>query len=292
MTSALPGVAVVTIAHGRHDHLALQHRSLAAATARPADYVVVAMHDPGLGPATVDGLGRRVRHLPRHPEGLPLAAARNLGVTTALEAGAEVVVVLDVDCAAGPGLVASYAEVVRERPGHLWCGPVTYLPPPPSGGYRLDDLDDLDDPHPARPAPAPGEVVLGGDPDLFWSLSFAVHRDTWRRVGGFHEGYVGYGAEDTDLGHTAAAAGVDLAWAGAARAYHQHHPVSRPPVEHLDDILRNGRRFRDRWGRWAMTGWLEEMAELGLVARQGDDWVRSGSGPHGYARPLPATVRP
>lgn len=114
---------------------------------------------------------------------------------------------------------------------------------------------------------------MGGDPNLFWSLSFALHRDVWLRSGGFCEEYVGYGAEDTDFGSQAVAAGLDLAWTGSARAYHQHHPTKSPPVDHLDDILRNGRIFRRRWGRWPMTGWLEEFERLGLVVCDGDDWV-------------------
>ena len=37
-----------------------------------------------------------------------------------------------------------------------------------------DRLPELDDPHPARPAPPPGELVPDADPDLFWSLCFAL----------------------------------------------------------------------------------------------------------------------
>ena len=170
-------VAVVTIAHGRHEHLAAQHRSLARGTVRPDHYLVVAMDDPAIVEEQVDGLTREVVAVGRGPAGgLPLAAARNLGVRTAIDAGADVVVLLDVDCLAGAGLVASYADVVAARPERIWSGPVTYLPPRPPGGYPDDpaDLADWDDPHPARPNPAPGELLESDDPDLFWSLSFAV----------------------------------------------------------------------------------------------------------------------
>ena len=186
------------------------------------------------------------------------------------------VVLLDVDCLAGAGLVASYADVVEARPERIWSGPVTYLPPRPPGGYPDDpaDLADWDDPHPARPNPAPGELLESDDPDLFWSLSFGVHPRTWERLGGFCEDYTGYGGEDTDLGRTAIARGIGLGWVGGARAYHQHHPVSSPPVEHLDDILRNGRLFHERWGEWPMTGWLEEFERRGLVRREDGHWVR------------------
>jgi len=266
--------AVVTIAHGRHEHLTQQHRSLALAHRRPDLYLVVAMDDRDLVASTVGGLRREVVTVDHDPRGLPLAAARNRGVRAAAEQGAEVVVLLDVDCLAGPDLVEAYDAVVTDEPGAVWSGPVTYLPPPPPQGYDLLGLADLDDPHPARPAPAPGERVLGAEPDLFWSLSFATTPIAWDRVGGFCEDYVGYGGEDTDFGRLVVAAGLQLGWVGGARAYHQHHEVERPPVRHLDDILRNGRVFRERWGSWPMGGWLAAFEAEGLVRRVGDDWVR------------------
>lgn len=271
-------VAVVTIARGRHDHLLAQHRSLARGTRLPDLYLAVAMDDDGIVEHREGVLDRDVVRIDRAPGGaLPLAAARNLGVRTALDRGADVVVLLDVDCLAGADLVAAYADVVRAHPQSIWSGPVTYLPPAPREGYPSDPaaLAAWDDPHAARPRPEPGELLHCGDPDLFWSLSFAVGRRTWLQVGGFCEDYVGYGGEDTDLAWTALARGVDLGWVGSARAYHQHHPVSSPPVEHLDDLLRNGRLFHDRWGEWPMRGWLEELEEQGLVHRSGGHWFRT-----------------
>lgn len=280
----VPPVAVVTIAHGRHAHLAAQHRSLARGTRRPDHYVVVAMDDPAITPTTRDGLTSTVVRVERTAGRLPLASARNLGVRTATAAGAEVVVLLDVDCLAGERLVEAYAAIVTAEPRTVWSGPVTYLPPAPAEGYPDDpaDLAAWDDPHHARPRPAPGEVERDLDPDLFWSLSFAVAPATWERVGGFCEDYTGYGGEDTDLARSVLASGTALAVTGDARAYHQHHPVSSPPVEHLDDILRNGRLFHARWGVWPMTGWLEAMADLGLVRCEGQEWVRTTQDPtHG-----------
>jgi GT2 family glycosyltransferase len=122
-------------------------------------------------------------------------------------------------------------------------------------------------------------VLRDGEHRLFWSLSFALTARTWHETGGFCEDYTGYGGEDTDFALTAAARGVGLWWVGGAPAYHQHHPVSRPPVEHLDDILRNGALFRKRWGTWPMEGWLRGFAERGLVVhdRDTDTWRRTGN---------------
>ncbi len=268
-----PRVGIVTIAHGRGDHLRAQHRSLARGQQRPDRYVVVAMDDADLAATTDGGLRREVVHVGRSVDGLPLAMARNRGVAELVD-DVEVLVLLDVDCLAGGALVSGYAGVVVEEPDTLWSGPVTYLPPS-DGDYDLARLSAMDNPHRARPAPRPGAVERDGTHELFWSLSFALTPALWQRIGGFDEAYVGYGAEDTDFGRRAEAAGIELAWVGDARAYHQHHPVSSPPVEHLDDILRNGRLFRRRWGQWPMRGWLEAMEQQGLVHATGDGWETS-----------------
>jgi N-acetylglucosaminyl-diphospho-decaprenol L-rhamnosyltransferase len=268
--------AVVTIAHGRHEHLRLQQRSLAAGT-RPEAWVVVAMDDPALaGWPAYDGLRPEVVTVAADPAGLPLSRARNAGADRALALGADVLVFLDVDCVAGPGLVPAYADAVRDQPGTVWSGPVTYLPPPGPSGYDLAVLR-LDAPHPARPAPAPGERAANPDPDLFWSLSFALSAGAWSRAGGFHEGYAGYGGEDTDFARVLLAAGLELGWLGAARAGHQWHEVESPPRRHLDDILRNGALFAERWGSWPMGGWLAAFEREGLVRRTPDGgWARAG----------------
>jgi N-acetylglucosaminyl-diphospho-decaprenol L-rhamnosyltransferase len=268
-------VAVVTLVQGRGAHLEAQHASLARSSRRPDDYVVVAMNDPTVVPARVGGLSRRVLDQPTTALGLPLAAARNRGVGAAFAAGADVVVVLDVDCLAGEELVAAYEAIVHRAPGTVWSGPVTYLDPPHEGAYDLTSLSVLDNPHPARPAPAPGAVVLDADPRLFWSLSFAVSRSAWRRSGGFCEQYIGYGAEDTDFGFQARVRGMRFGWVGSARAYHQFHPVQDPPVDHLDDILRNAALFHSRWEEWPMTGWLMEFDRRGLIVGGPDGWVRA-----------------
>lgn len=267
-------VGVMTLAHRRHGHLHAQHRSLARGSHLPDDYLVVAMDDDAIEEQDHHGLRRRVLKLPGHGAGLPLAAARNQGAASLLEAGADVVVGLDVDCLAGPELVACYADIVTREPTVLWSGPVTYLDPPPPEGYDLAALATLDDPHSARPAPDPGTVLRGADPDLFWSLSFALSSAAWTRIGGFCEQYVGYGGEDTDFARTAAKAGIGCGWVGGARGYHQFHPVSCPPVEHLDDILRNAATFRQRWGEWPMRGWLADFERLGLISCAPDGWRR------------------
>lgn len=269
---------VVTPAHGRHDHLREQRRVLRA-VAPDVGHVVVAMDDPGIDELVDDGGEGRVivRHVSRDPLGLPLARARNLGVATAIASGATLVILLDVDCVPGQGLVAAYETAAGQASGALLAGPVTYLDEGRAVPRAPGDLAALRSPHPARPDPPPGELERGGDPDLFWSLSCALTPSTWQVLGGFHEGYVGYGAEDTDLGRLARSRGVELVWVGGADAFHQFHPVSRPPTEHLVDIVRNATIFHERWGKWPMGGWLDEFERRGLVVRTDESLaVRNG----------------
>ncbi|MGZ5403789.1 MAG: glycosyltransferase family 2 protein, partial [Nocardioides sp.] len=84
---------------------------------------------------------------------------------------------------------------------------------------------------------------------------------------------VGYGAEDTDFAQRARRAGATMWWVGGALAHHQWHPVSDPPVEHLDDVVRNANLFHRRWGWFPMTGWLEAFARRGLADYDGESWV-------------------
>ena len=278
--------AVITVAHGRTEHLRRQRATLARGSRTPDVHVVVALDDPTVHTTVTEtDLDTVVVDCERGGGPLPVARARNVGAAAARDAGADLLIFLDVDCMAGAALLGRYGQAA-ERPEHadaLLCGPVTYLPPPDPAGYPLTALEALIAPHAARPAPADGEVVdAGGRYSLFWSLSFAVTWSTWQRIGGFCERYLGYGAEDTDFGQCAASAGVGMRWVGGAHAFHQHHPVSDPPVEHLDDILLNCNIFHDRWGWWPMSGWLDAFEERGLIRRgpSGDPTRIENAGEH------------
>lgn len=263
-------VAVVTIVHGRHDHLTMQEAALPRSSRLPDCHVVVAMDDPAIADRAAGPVRRHVLQVPRSGGRLPLARARNLGARAAIDSGASVLVFLDVDCLPSEGLVAAYERAAMDPVTRrdVLCGPVTYLPPPGPGGYDLDTVSTLGRPHGARPAPSPGSVERSRDGyGLFWSLSFALSRETWHDIGGFDEAYSGYGGEDTDFARRIERAGRAIAWLGDAPAFHQHHPVSSPPIEHVEDIVRNAALFHERWGEWPMLGWLSDFERRGLVRR-------------------------
>ena len=123
-----------------------------------------------------------------------------------------------------PTSSSRYAAVLTAHPGALACGPVRYL--------REGWVDRCADQRPtcptrraqrrarrpARACPAP-RSCSSDDHELFWSLNFACQRDRrGERLGGFDAGYVGYGAEDTDLGLRAAELGIPLLWVAGAAA--------------------------------------------------------------------------
>jgi len=198
-----------------------------------------------------------------------LAAARNLAARTAIERGAEIIVFLDADCVASSQLVPLYVRALEAHPDAVVAGPVTYM--------REGELRTVrPDPHPARPNPPVGELELAHDYNLFWSLSFAMTADTWARIerdfGGFDTGFTGYGGEDTDFAWQLQRHGIELYWVGGAHAFHQWHPVSSPPWEHLEDIVANANYFHAKWGSWPMEGWLDKFAEAGAISLIDGSW--------------------
>lgn len=257
--------AVITLASGRHDHLRVQREGLRRGSVSPDLHLVVAMADPHLRMVVADGPPPvSVVDQPGCADRLPLSAARNRGASTAIRHGAELLIFLDVDCIPGPRLVERYHEAAIAAPDQLLSGPVAYLEPPPAGGYDLTRIASIRTGHPARPVPAE-QMTSPADHRLFWSLSFAITVSTWLRIGGFSELYDGYGAEDTDFGQLAKLHGVGHTSVGGAWAYHQFHPISDPPIEHVADIVRNSRLFHQRWGWFPMDGWLRELHTRGLI---------------------------
>ena len=270
VSAAIVTVTIVTVAKDRREHLERQFAGIDAQTRPPDEHVIIDLGGPPIGerPRTtvigwdVDG------------RALPVGEARNRGAAIA---DSNVLIFLDVDCVPTPSLVADYVDLVGEHPG-IVCGPVGYLPAlapdaffDGEGRLAATSLRAGSSYQPGRPRP--GEQTRRSDRyELFWSLSFAVHRSTWNDLGGFDNAFDGYGGEDTDLAWTARSGGIELFFTGRAEAFHQHHAISSPPVEHLHDIVRNATVFHHKWGQWPMAGWLAEFNDLGLI-----DWTPTSS---------------
>ena len=263
-------VAVLVITGDRDTHLARVLQALERQTRRPDEVVVVFMGQPD-GQVPETDLPVTVGHVAADGH-LPLAAARN---RAAALASAEILVFLDVDCLPADGTVEQLAAEVAAHPHAMVMGTPRYLLPDWRERTGLAEAALPEDtalhaasvPHEART-----DLLAGDSADwhMVWTLVLAMRRSVLRAIGGLDEGYVGYGAEDTDLAFRARDAGMGLRF-HPAEVFHQHHGVHRPPLNHLEDILVNARRFRAVHGLWPMEGWLREFAAAGFV-----DWDEDG----------------
>lgn len=288
-------VAVLVITGHRDAHLARVLQGLERQTRRPDEVVVVFMDQPD-GRVLDTDLPVTVGHVAADGH-LPLAAARNRAAELA---GAEILVFLDVDCIPADDAVERLAADVAAHPHAMVMGTPRYLLP---DWLRRTGLEG----EAARPEEAVTDPVGGGLPEeaalraasvphaaradlpagdsaewhMVWTLVLAMRRSVLRAIGGLDEGFAGYGAEDTDLAFRARDAGLGLRF-HPAEVFHQHHGVHRPPLNHLEDILVNARRFRAVHGLWPMDGWLRRFAEAGLI-----DWDEDGERLELVRRPSP-----
>lgn len=255
----MPPVSVLTLASGRDTHLANLVRGLTQQTILPAELIVAVMQDELY---TLPAAPFPIRQMSVGADTLQLAQARNAAASAAV---GEVLVFLDMDCIPDPALVADYATHSAELDG-LLMGEVLYLP----GGattaeWSFDRFAQVGVKHSDRRGPPPTGTEICADYRCFWSLNFAMRRDTFLKIGGFDESYWGYGGEDTDFGKTISTAGVPIAWMKGGLAYHQYHPHHMPPVHHLESVVRNAQLFEDKWGYRTMGHWLHAFGLMGLI---------------------------
>ncbi|MFD2287058.1 glycosyltransferase [Pedobacter petrophilus] len=251
-------ISVLTIVAGRKTALSNLIKGLAESTVLPDELVIVFMNEPTsempLLPFPVHCYSLM------QPAHLPLAAARNLA---ARNANGDFLIFLDVDCIPSATLIADYKNQISAHA--LLSGQVSYLK---SGATNADDflsrMEGLSTPDPIR---AGLETISYS---LFWSLNFACSKTTYQKIGGFDEGYKGYGAEDTDFSFSAEQQQVPLQCV-PAKAYHQYHDSFSPPLNHLEDIIGNANRFFQKWNSWPMEGWLKAFQQMGLIKWDGQD---------------------
>lgn len=252
-------LSVLTIVKNRSGHLAQLIEGLRRSAESPEELVIV---DMGSEPAVVPPPAPFPIHVvPLDAKGLPLAAARNAAAGVAI---GEQLLFLDVDCIPMRDLVGEVHRALRHHDA-LLCAQAFYL----GAGEARDRWTEEDlilsaAQHPVRSFPAHG-IREETNPGLFWSLVFGIRRARFAQIGGFDEAFTGYGAEDTDFGFRTQRAGIPILYMGGAGAFHQHHDVFDPPLQHLQDIVRNARVFFDRWGFWPMEGWLAEFSRIGLI---------------------------
>lgn len=272
--------SVLTLVRGRRDHLTQLMNGLSRQESKPSEFIIAWMQPEPL--EDLPDPGCPVRHVLVAGDALPLAKARN---RAAEAAEGELLIFLDVDCIPSPGLVSAYQAAAASRNG-LFLGEVLYLPAGASRGpLDFAELDRVGVTHPSKPAVPPTGVRAEPDVGQLWGLSFALHRQDYASVGGMSEDFEGYGGEETDFATRLGKAGLPFFWTAGARSYHQHHPVSVPPLQHFDAILRNATLFHRRHGRWCMDYWLGQFAAAGLIA-----WSSDAAGITVVRRPTQAEI--
>ncbi len=252
-------VSVATLARGRPEHLRNVVLGLDRQAQAPVELIVAVMQD-----RVYDLPAARfpIRQIMVADDPLPLAAARN---AAARAATGEALVFLDMDCIPMPALVGDYAHRLAELDG-LLMGEVLYLPGGAArDGWRGEEFADVAVRHSDRRGPPSVGIERCTDYRCFWSLNFAMRRDTFLAAGGFDERYRGYGGEDTDFGKTLDRAGIPIAWMKGGLAYHQYHRHHMPPVHHLDSVVRNAQLFEAKWGYRTMGHWLHAFRLMGLI---------------------------
>ena len=274
--------SVLVIAHQRAGHLQRLLDGVQRSSVLPQEVIVVYMDDPYPEPVSCD-VPLKALHIQSTPEesGLPLARARN---TAAANASTEQLVFLDVDCIPSAQAFERLLQALGEHSALAMAEP-RYLKCPIASGPTPYDftLGELSVPHHARaelPTDVPCEMH-----EHFWSLGFAISSSDFKRVRGFCLEYSGYGAEDTDFAFTARRHGIPVVFTRAV-VFHQHHGVSKPPLNHFDAIVANASKFHARWGVWPMEGWLSAFAHMGLLR-----WASDGRTLEILQHPTPLQIQ-
>ncbi|QXT36574.1 glycosyltransferase [Sphingomonas sanguinis] len=252
-------ISVVTLAGGRPEHLRNVVIGLTRQTMLPAELIVAVIQDT---PYDLPEAPFPIRQMMVSGPRLPLATARNAAAEAAV---GDKLVFLDMDCIPTPDLLADYDRYLDQEDG-LLMGEVMYLPGGATAGdWRYQDFAEVAVRHSDRRGPPPEGIERCADYRCFWSLNFAMRRDTFLGTGGFDERYAGYGGEDTDFGKVVDKAGVPIAWIKGGLAYHQYHPHHMPPVHHIDSVVRNAELFEAKWGYRTMGHWLHAFRLMGLI---------------------------
>ncbi|MEO9593977.1 glycosyltransferase family 2 protein [Rhodopirellula bahusiensis] len=253
-------ISVLTIVRGRQAHLENQLKGLLQSQVLPHEWIVVGMNQE-VEISDGERFPIRTSSVDHATEPLPLALARNHAASLCQSDG---MIFLDVDCIPSPSLIGKMTDALQDEE-RLWMGRPRYLPAGATEQHwQADELPRLAVDHPLQPSLEGEDRLASKRYELFWSLCFAISRSSFETIGGFDESFDGYGGEDTDFSFSAREAGVPFGFLNAV-AYHQHHAVCKPPLNHLQPIVQNAERFKSKWGVWPMESWLKAFAERELI---------------------------
>ena len=247
--------SVITLNSQRNDHLRNLIRGIEKSTLKPKELIVVYMNQTNELQVQTSFSIKPFHITTDH---LPLAEARNKG---AEESSSDTLIFLDVDCIPSSTMFANI--LTNEALGNsLLMATPRYLKSKidqqPFNDRSLEDSSIL---HNSRKHLRAG---ITQDYTSFWSLCFALTKDTFNTIGGFDSKYFGYGGEDTDFALSAQLNVIPFQISDAV-CFHQRHDVYKPPLQHLQDIITNSSYFYSKWQHWPMSGWLKDFVRLGYI---------------------------
>lgn len=267
-------LSVLTLTRDRTPHLQNLLEGLSCSSQLPSECVVVHMNEPA---EPIGDWPFSCCHYRYDSDKtlLPLAQARNFAASKAI---GEWLLFLDVDCIPGESLVAAYQVACKQMPEAITMSAVRYLRRAIDIDWQTATVESFlqseSEPNAKRDISSLSNLSLEPNYGLFWSLSFALHRSVFERLGGFSDCYPGYGAEDTDFAWKARAQNVPLVWVPDAVAYHQFHHSTVPPWHNFDSIVHNAKVFYRRWREWPMSAWLQVFADEGYIKwSPAGDWL-------------------
>ena len=173
---------------------------------------------------TVDDVARgaacviRLIEQPRQGQG----SARNRGIAAAT---GRVVVMLDDDIAAVPGLLAAHMRHHRERDDVVVTGAVPMMPVPGEAAHRRTVREWWDDELLEKASHAHQATFRD-----FVTGNVSVARARLVRLGGFDPAFTGYGREDYELGFRLQRAGLHFVYEPTAIGVHHYE---KEPLEWL-----------------------------------------------------------
>ncbi|MBL4678958.1 MAG: glycosyltransferase [Mucilaginibacter sp.] len=240
-----------------------------ASTLLPFDVQVICM-DNLEGIITPRGLDVNL-HLINDIHHLPLAAARNAGIAATKT---DNVIFVDADCLVSPTLFESMLAPLSTET-IITAYPLYLSQVPDNGTFTMLKPQAVH--HPSRQSIPAGRPV---DHLQFWSLIFAVRKLTFQKLGGFDEKFVGYGAEDTDFAMTFNEANMKLIFV-KDYVLHQYHDKYDPPLNYFESIIKNAKRYKQKWDVLPMRRWLSAFENMGLITIDADDQITVHSNPTG-----------
>jgi glycosyltransferase involved in cell wall biosynthesis len=192
------------------------------------------------------------------------SAARNAG---AAAAGGRLLAFVDSDQELPAHWLRAHLAWHRERPGRLVAGYRRHRED--GGGWRPEVRTRVTSRYSENSARIASSWYLA------FSCNITVAADAFTAVGGFDEGYSGWGFEDSDLGYRLHRSGVRTELAPRAWSLDHHHAV-RVDAERVRGWQANRRRFVDRHADpVAQATLLIDNYPDGKARPPGEDWLRS-----------------